>query len=102
MPIKDKRVLNTAILLALVAGFCAPAQAQALMGRNLIVNGDAEADQGVTSKNDTKTVPPSGWKVTGTPTAAWLYQFSVLLNDSSGDSVTSTYTLEVFNTSPVI
>ena len=34
-------------------------------------------------------------KLAGIPTAAWLYQFSVLLGDSTGDSVTSTYTVEV-------
>jgi len=31
----------------------------------------------------------------GTPNRAWLYKFSVLLTDPIGDSVTSTYTLEV-------
>jgi hypothetical protein len=40
------------------------------------------------------TLSPDG-TLAGTPTAAWFYQFSVLLNDSTGDSVTSTYTLEV-------
>src|SRR5207244_24794 len=40
------------------------------------------------------TLSPDGM-LTGTPTAAWFYQFSALLNDSIGDSVTSTYSLEV-------
>src|SRR5882762_9335454 len=35
--------------------------------------------------------------LSGTPTAAWLYQFSVLLIHSTGDFVTSTYTLEVLS-----
>ena len=39
-------------------------------------------------------------KLTGTPTAGWLYQFSVLLSDSTGDSVASTYMLEVLSGSP--
>ena len=40
------------------------------------------------------TLSPDG-KLAGTPTAAWFYRFSVLLTDSTGDVVTSTYTLEV-------
>jgi hypothetical protein len=42
------------------------------------------------------TLSPDG-KLSGTPTAPWLYRFSVVLNDAPGDFVTSTYTLEVLN-----
>jgi hypothetical protein len=45
------------------------------------------------------TLSPDG-TLAGTPTAAWFYQFSVVLSDSTGDSVTSTYTLEVLNSPP--
>ena len=47
------------------------------------------------------TLSPDG-TLTGTPTAAWLYQFSVVLGDETGDSVISTYTLEVLGGSPMI
>jgi hypothetical protein len=47
------------------------------------------------------TLTPDG-KLTGTPTAAWFYQFSVVLNDAPGDFVTSTYTLEVLSGVPPI
>jgi hypothetical protein len=47
------------------------------------------------------TLSPDG-TLAGTPTAAWFYQFSVVLSDSTGDSVTSTYTLEVLTGSPMI
>jgi len=47
------------------------------------------------------TLSPDGM-LTGIPTAAWFYQFSILLNDSTGDSVTSTYTVEVLSGSPPI
>jgi hypothetical protein len=42
------------------------------------------------------TLSPDG-KLAGTPAAAWFFEFSVLINDSTGDSVTSTYTLEVLS-----
>jgi hypothetical protein len=47
-----------------------------------------------------ESLPPgltlsSDGKLSGTPTAPWLYQFSTLLDDAPGDSVISTYTLEV-------
>jgi hypothetical protein len=42
------------------------------------------------------TLAPDG-TLSGTPAAAWLYDFSVLLADPIGDSVTSTYTLEVLS-----
>jgi hypothetical protein len=42
------------------------------------------------------TLSPDG-KLSGTPTAPWLYRFSVVLSDAPGDFVTSTYTLEVLN-----
>jgi len=42
------------------------------------------------------TLVPDG-KLSGTPTSAWLYKFSTLLTDAPGDSVPSTYTLEVLN-----
>jgi hypothetical protein len=35
--------------------------------------------------------------LSGTPTSPWLYKFSVVQADPAGDSVTSTYTLEVIN-----
>ncbi len=40
------------------------------------------------------TLSPDG-KLSGTPTNAFLYQFSTVLTDATGDSVTSSYTLEV-------
>jgi hypothetical protein len=48
------------------------------------------------------TLPPglsltADGKLSGTPTTAWLYQFSTLLDDAPGDSLTSTYTLEVLS-----
>ena len=45
---------------------------------------------------------PRDGMLAGTPAAAWLYQFSVVLSDETGDSVTSTYTLEVLGVAPVI
>ena len=34
-------------------------------------------------------------KLSGTPTAPWLYKFTILLADAPGDTVASTYTIEV-------
>jgi hypothetical protein len=42
------------------------------------------------------TLTPDG-KLSGVPTSGWLYQFSTLLTDAPGDTVTSTYTLEVLS-----
>jgi hypothetical protein len=39
---------------------------------------------------------PDG-KLSGIPTAPWLYRFSSVLNDAPGDSVISTYSLEVLS-----
>ena len=45
----------------------APATAKCQCGRNLVVNGNAEADTGAAS--DTQVITPSGWKTTGQLTA---------------------------------
>ncbi len=44
--------------------------AQSLMGRNLIVNGDAEDGTGISTAAATKPLPPKGWTVKGNLTLA--------------------------------
>jgi hypothetical protein len=60
----------------------------------------AQLQSGTLAQGD--TLPPglslaSDGKLSGTPTNAWLYRFSTLLNDAPGDSLMSTYTLEVLS-----
>ncbi len=59
--------------LAVAAGLCGALSstgAMAAYGENMLVNGGAEASAGVPGTGTTTMLPPSGWSVTGTLTAA--------------------------------
>jgi hypothetical protein len=45
------------------------------------------------------SLAPDG-KLSGTPTAPWLYHFSTVLSDAPADSLISAYTLEVLTPEP--